>query len=337
VRNYPAAELDEAVTRVGGHWAPLNGGRILLTGATGFIGGWMLDTLAAAVARGELKVELLILARNRERLLALHPWIPSAPWVSIVAGDVRTLSPVGPLSDVIHCASAASPEENARDPFGVEALITGGAERMAKVALAGGRPRFLQMSSGSVHSSPPISSQAELTALGEREPASPAQRFARAKRLAEHSAIELVGAICPRVFALLGPGLPFDGAFAAGNFLHDALAGGPIIVVGDGTPERSWMYPADLSAWCWTLLAAAPPGSTWDVGGAEVSSMRELAERIASHCDGVAVEVRGSPTTGAAPDRYVPDIRAVAQAFGLLPWTDLDTSIRRTIAWTTTR
>ena len=90
----------------------------------------------------------------------------------------------------------------------------------------------------------------------------PRSAYAEAKRLAETmfaAATESgdVEAVVARLFAFIGPRIPLDAHFAAGNFLRDALAGRPVEVHGDGQPRRSYLYAGDLPEWCWALLAAA--------------------------------------------------------------------------------
>ena len=119
-----------------------------------------------------------------------------------------------------------------------------------------------------------------------------------------------------RGFAFLGPYLPLDVHFAAGNFLRDGLRGGPVRVGGDGTPYRSYLYAADLAVWLWTLLFRAAPCRPYNVGAEEAVSIAELARCIAAHF-GVGVQVARPAVPGRPAERYVPAARRAREELGL--------------------
>jgi dTDP-glucose 4,6-dehydratase len=171
----------------------------------------------------------------------------------------------------------------------------------------------------------------------------PASAYGEGKRAAEllcalyhrrHPELEPVIARC---FAFVGPFLPLDAHFAIGNFIRDALHGGPIKIGGDGTPHRSYLYAADLAVWLWTLLFRGRPGQAYNVGSQEEVTILELASTVAEcfskHTD---VEIACQPVPGAPAPRYVPSTGLAASELGLVASIPLKEAIARTAAWHST-
>jgi dTDP-glucose 4,6-dehydratase len=137
-----------------------------------------------------------------------------------------------------------------------------------------------------------------------------------------------------RGFAFVGPRLPLDANFAIGNFLRDALAGGPIIVKSDGTAIRSYLYAADMAAWLWTILLKAPPGRAFNVGSEEAVSIGDLARRVAKMFN-VSVRMAGEPLPGAAPKCYLPSTQRARMELRLETRLELEDAIHKTLSWHT--
>jgi len=129
--------------------------------------------------------------------------------------------------------------------------------------------------------------------------------------------------------------LPLEGNFAAGNFIRDAILGGPI-EVRNGLPTRSYLYAADLACWLWVILLRGRHGQTYNVGSFRKLSIEEMATLIGEIMD-VAVknnhQARASLSPAAASRFYVPVIHKAASELGLRQTVDLEKAIYKTAQW----
>ncbi len=313
----------------------LHGIRMFATGCTGFFGYWLLAALECLNRQGKA-IEVVALSRDPQAFLQRHPEFRGLPWLSFVAGDVTNFRmPAGRFEAVIHGATDSSPQAAASP----SSLLTGmidGTRRMLDALAGVGCQRFLLLSSGAVYGDQPAS----VPALGEDgsmagDSLDSANAYGEGKRLMEmlcasRADKDVPAPVVARCFAFLGPYLPAH--LAPAQFLRDALAGGPIVLRGDGSPLRSYLYAADLAVWLLALIARGSAGRAYNVGGDQAISLAELARVIRDTiAPGAAIDILGTDR-GAPRHRYLPDTRRAREELGLEAWTPLPQAFVRMAA-----
>jgi dTDP-glucose 4,6-dehydratase len=136
-----------------------------------------------------------------------------------------------------------------------------------------------------------------------------------------------------RCFAFVGPYLPLDAHFAIGNFIRDALQGGPIRVKGDGRPYRSYLYAADLAIWLWTILMKGAPCRPYNVGSEEALTVAQVAMCVSAQAGGIPIDIAERSENSAPRRRYVPATGRVREDLKLRPSLPLEMAVARTLAW----
>jgi dTDP-glucose 4,6-dehydratase len=325
--------------QTGALWEELRGRRLFLTGGTGFFGRWLLESFARANDVLGLGADAVILTRDPAAFAAKAPHLTERRDLEFIAGDIRTFAfPPGKFSHVIHAATETSAKLNAEAPAEMLDVICTGTRRVLDFAAAAGVRKLLLTSSGAVYGRQP----AELIRLpedyaGAPDPLLAGSAYGEGKRLAEHLCVVHARqhgyeAKIARCFAFVGPHLPLDAHFAIGNFIRDALRGGPINVNGDGTPVRSYLYASDLAIWLWTILCKGQAGRAYNVGSDETISIADLAHLVGGLL-GAEVRIAAAPVPGAAPARYVPDTGRAQQELHLRAWTGGRAAIEKTARW----
>jgi len=111
--------------------------------------------------------------------------------------------------------------------------------------------------------------------------------------------------------------------------MQNCLDGKPIVIDGDGTPLRSYLYADDLIEWLFAILERGESGRSYNVGSDRAVSIRELAETVRAALGSKSeIIVKGTPKTGAAPSVYVPSIARAREELGLEVKIALEDAIR---------
>lgn len=337
----PQDDLDLVLSLTPEFWAQFSGARMFVTGGTGFIGSWLLQTVQRANERLGSQIEMIVLTRDAARARQQAPHLFASAGVILLEGDVRSFDrTVGPFDLCVHAATDVGDLEKMGEPVKVFDTIVEGTRRILDLAESASASRFLLLSSGAVYGpQPPDVEHLPETYNGAPDLLSAQAAYGNGKRAAEWLACAKTAKsdldVCiARIFALIGPGMPMSGPFAAGNFVRDALVQKTIQVQGDGSPLRSYLYMADLCVWLLKILQTGQRGQAYNVGSESAVSILGLAQAVAEAADtGLDVHVQRSARHGALAPRYVPDTTKAQRELGLTQYTSLDTALKKTFLW----
>jgi len=244
--------------------------------------------------------------------------------VSFVAGDVRDFAfPKGSFDAIVHAATSAvttlSDEE-------MTSVIVDGARRIADFAKTVGCQTLLFTSSGAVYG--------PRTSLScEEESCAPTTAYGKGKLVAEGLLSSSgLNAKIARCFAFVGPYLNRNIHYAIGNFIQDCIDGKPIVINGDGTPLRSYLYADDLVEWLFAILERGESGRPYNVGSDRALSIQELAEAVREVLGSKSeIVVKSKTTPCVAPSVYVPIVDRAVRELNLKVKVCLEKAILKSI------
>jgi len=341
LKRIAAEDQDHVLNHTGHLWKEVQGQSIFITGGTGFFGCWLLESLTWANDQLGLGARAAVLSRSPESFAAKAPHLARHPAIRLIPGDVRTFEfPTGEFRFVIHAATEASAKLNQENPLLMFETIVEGTRRTLEFARTHGTRQFLLTSSGAVYGKqPPEMTHISEDYAGAPDPMDPGSAYGEGKRAAEvlcslyahQYGLETKVARC---FAFVGPHLPLDAHYAIGNFIRDAVRGGPIRVNGDGTPVRSYLYAADLAIWLWTILFNGQSCRPYNVGSAGSISIADLAglvRQVVNPDLGINIAHQADPSQPL--QQYVPSIECARNGLMLESWIPLEEAIEKTVRW----
>jgi UDP-glucose 4-epimerase len=276
--------------------------KILVTGAAGFLGSALANRLAADghTVRGLDDLTAGDPARLSQQVLFTRGDVNDRPKMWTLLQDVEC---------VYHLAARVSVPESVLYPREYNAVNVGGTVSVMEAMRDAGVQRVVLVSSGAVYG------EQGRQPLSESQQPDPRSPYAVSKLAAEYY-VRTIGSlwglesVALRVFNAYGPGQPLPAAHAPviPRFLRQAQQGGSLVVHGDGSQTRDYIYIDDVLE---ALVAAASTQNidrqVINVGSGQETSVRELA-RLVGEATGNKVEVLYSNADNGGVSRMCADI-----------------------------
>ena len=276
--------------------------------------------------------EWIIVSRNPEAFFRDCPQFSNMPGVCFVAGDVlhdnvlANDKDIGVVDTIIHAAAVLDP---AAAEGKILAAAIDGTKHVISLARRLGCTKILFTSSGAVYGQ-------RTTPSKEDDECKPFTPYGKGKAVAERLLVESgLDVKLARCFSFVGKYLDRTIYYAIGNFIQNCLDGKPIVINGDGTPLRSYLYADDLVEWLFAILQRGESGRPYNVGSDHAVSIRELAETVrkvmGSNSD---IIVKGEPVSGQRPSTYVPIIERAKSELSVNVGKTLEESIQCSLVQT---
>ncbi len=306
--------------------------RVVITGAAGFIGSHLAETL---LDRGYSVVGIDNLLTGDIGNIA-H--LANRDFEFIKHDVTNYIYVEGPVDYVLHWASPASPIDYLELPIPTLKVGALGTHKALGLAKAKGA-RFVLASTSEVYGDPLEHPQKEsywgnVNPVGPRGVYDEAKRFAEAMTVAYHRYHGLDAKIV-RIFNTYGPRMRVKDGRAVPAFISQALRNEEVTVFGDGRQTRSFTYITDLVDGIIRLMTSSVNDPV-NIGNPREMSLDELARAIV-RMTGSNSQIVYRPLPVDDPKVRQPDITRARTLLGWEPKVSLEQGLETTIAYFRTK
>jgi UDP-glucose 4-epimerase len=299
--------------------------RVLITGGAGFLGSALANHL---LAQGHTVLILDDLTAGDPRSLS--------PEILFTRGDVMDVPRLWTLLQgvdcVYHLAARVRVPESIHYPSDYNRVNVGGTVAVMEAMRDTGVRRVVFASSGALYG------EQKQQPIAERHTPHPNSPYGVSKIAAEYylstlGALYDIETVSLRIFNAYGPGqeLPASYPPVIPQLLRQAQSGGSIVIFGDGTQTRDFVFVDDVVAALDLAATASNANRTViNIGSGQEVSIDELAEQVA-RATGRQLNVLHNQAQSGGVSRLVADVRLARELLGWAPRTSLAGGLRLTL------
>ena len=277
----------------------LKGKSIIITGATGLIGSFLVETIMYANEVFNDNINIYAVGRNKEKLMNRFSSFANNKYFHPIEQDInKPLIFDFSANYIIHAASNAHPLAFDTDPVGTILSNIVGTYQLLEYAYKKNVERFLFISSGEVYGENQEDKLSEEFS-GYVNPISPRSCYPTSKRAAENLCASFAKqyglyTIIARLCHTYGPNVTSTDNRASVQFINQALKGETIILKSRGTQKRSYCYIADSTSGILSVLLKGHNSTAYNIANSSsVVTVAELAKEIARQANtDVAFQLR---------------------------------------------
>lgn len=326
-------------------WNALSNSTILISGASGFLPAYIVETLLYLNEKQNKNIKIIALVRNKEKALKRFEHHKKRKDLEFLVQDVCepiNIDAEEKIDYIIHAASNASPKFYGTDPVGTINANVIGTINLLKLAKEKASKGFLFFSSGEVYGEVKENQiPTKENNYGYLDLTNIRSCYAESKRMGENICVSWhhqygVPVKIVRPFHTYGPGMDLNDGRVFADFVSDVINNRNIVMKSDGSNTRAFCYLSDFTLGMFSVLLNGKTGEAYNVGFNKETSIIELAKILVNLFPKKNLKVvmndsdRAKEYLKSMVNRTCPDISKI-KLLGWEPKIEVEAGFKRTI------
>lgn len=281
----------ERVSKQALPWEKLGNCSLLISGATGLIGSFLVDVIMHLNRVQNLKCKVYALGRSEEKAKTRFGYCYDSEWFQFIPYDINKpfiRNDIGDVDFVLHLASNTHPVAYATDPIGTITTNIIGTQNMLDFAYVHHAKRCAFASSNEVYGenrgdvekfNEAYCGYIDCNTMRAGYPESKRCGEALCQAYIKQKGMDIV---IPRLTRSYGPTMLMSDTKAISQFIRKAIAGEDIVLKSEGTQYYSYTYMADAVSGLLYVLLLGENGEAYNIADdASDIMLKDLAATIA--------------------------------------------------------
>lgn len=270
-------------------WNKLEHKTVLITGATGFIGSFLVNTLLTRSVKYASDIKVLAVVRNKRRASEIFAEYEDAGLIEYFEQDVCTPLPTDKRADyIIHCASNAAPKEYGSDPVGTMKTNFFGTLNLLDYAKEVKCKKFLYVSTIEVYGTNDIDGKINEADYGYLDACNVRSCYPISKKACETLCVSYadqwgIDVSIGRLSYIFGPGMKKGDSKIAALFPYQVANNQDIVMKSKGEQLRSYTYISDAISGLLTVLLLGENKNAYNIASKLcITTIANIAETLVS-------------------------------------------------------